>query len=289
MCFNENDCGPDAARRAFIAGTVGLAVSGMASPAFAQSAAAPQPATTPPPTRVLDDPRVTHGPVTFTHNGKPTIGGYLARPKAEGIYPGVLVIAGNRISEEYIPNTCAALALAGFVGLAPDVFHVLPDTAETLDAMRAASANHTDDDVLQDVNAGLDYLRTQKFVRPAGFGVVGFCFGGRMALTLGARSREIDAVVAYHPGLAAQLAATDLSRLRSPVLIHNGTKDGNVSVAEIKTLEARLKKQRTPTQLYLYEGANHGFLAYTRPPRYDPKAGALSWERTVTFLKKTLA
>lgn len=289
MCFNENDCGPDAARRAFVAGTLGLAISGVAAPAFGQSTAAPPPVTTPPPpTRVLDDPRVTHGPVTFTHNGKPTIGGYLARPKAEGVYPGVLVIAGNRITEEYIPNTCAALALAGYVGLAPDVYHVIPDTAETLDAMRAASANHTDDDVLQDVSAGMDYLRTQKFVRPGGFGVVGFCFGGRMALTLGARSSEIDAVVAYHPGTAAAVAATNLSRLRAPVLIHNGTKDRNVSVAEIKALEARLKKQRTPTQLYLYEGVDHGFLAYTRPPRYDPVAGALSWERTVQFLKRTL-
>lgn len=70
-----------------------------------------------PETRVLDDPKVQHGRVTFKHNGAATIDGYLARPKAEGIYPAVLVIAGNKISEEYIPNTCAALALAGFVGL----------------------------------------------------------------------------------------------------------------------------------------------------------------------------
>jgi len=76
---------------------------------------------------VLDDSRAQHGRVVFKHNGMDTIDGYLARPKAEGVYPAVLVIAGNKISEEYIPNTCAALALAGFVGLAPDIFHPLPD------------------------------------------------------------------------------------------------------------------------------------------------------------------
>src|SRR5947208_16006032 len=66
-----------------------------------------------PPTRVLDDPTIQSGKVMFTHGGKETFDGFLARPKAEGNFPGVLVIAGNVITEEYIPNTCAALALAG--------------------------------------------------------------------------------------------------------------------------------------------------------------------------------
>src|SRR6185436_12449881 len=101
MCSEDDGCGPDDARRAFLAGSVGLAVTGMAGPARAQSTS---PA--PPPTRVLDDPGAVHGPVTFTHNGRASIGGYLARPRAEGPHPAVLVIAGNRISEEYIPNTC---------------------------------------------------------------------------------------------------------------------------------------------------------------------------------------
>src|SRR6516162_4682125 len=64
-----------------------------------------------PPTRVLDDPDIQHSKVTFKHGGKETFDGFLARPKADGKFPAVLVIAGNRITEEYIPNTCAALAL----------------------------------------------------------------------------------------------------------------------------------------------------------------------------------
>lgn len=35
----------------------------------------------------------------------------------KGQYRAVLVVAGNRITEEYIPNTCAALAVAGFTAL----------------------------------------------------------------------------------------------------------------------------------------------------------------------------
>jgi carboxymethylenebutenolidase len=278
MCSEEDGCGPDAARRAFLAGSIGAVVAGMAGPALGQSAP-------PAPTRVLDDPRATHDPVTFTHNGQPGISGYLARPRAEGVYPAVLVIAGNRISEEYIPNTCAALALAGYVGLAPDIFHMLPDSARTPAEMRAAGANHSDSDVLNDIQAGIEYLRAQGFVRKGGMGVVGFCYGGRMAMLLGARSREIDAVVAYHPG---PVTAEEVARLSVPVQIHCGTADSNVPLAQIRALEAMLTAQRAPTELHLYEGADHGFLAYTRPPRYNAAAGALSWQRTTAFLDRTL-
>lgn len=284
MCSKEDGCGTDPGRRAFLAGSVGLAI-GSLSPAFAQTGTAPA-AGPPAPTRVLDDPGAVHGPVTFTHNGQPGIGGYLARPARDGVFPAVLVIAGNRISEEYIPNTCAALALAGFVGLAPDIFHVLPETARTLDEMRAASANHNDNDVIHDVHAGIDHLRTLPFVRHGGVGAIGFCFGGRIAMLLGARSREVDAVVAYHPG---PVTAEEIARLAGPVQVHSGTADANVSVEAIRALEAMLDGRRIPNEVHLYEGAQHGFLAYTRPPRYDPVAGALSWQRTIGFLRRALA
>src|SRR5262245_25853837 len=115
MCLGT-DCGHgDVDRRAFMAGST-AALAGLAA---LGTAAAERNA---PPTRVLDDRTVRHGKVTF-QSGDKEIDGYLARPKAEGKYPAVLVIAGNLITEEYIPNTCAALAVAGYVGLAPNIFH----------------------------------------------------------------------------------------------------------------------------------------------------------------------
>ena len=284
MCIKDDSI-DDPDRRAFVAGSMAAAfAAGMAPPA-ARAQAGATPAAPPPPTRVLDDPRVEHGPVSILHNGQTSIGGYLARPKADGRYPAVLVIAGNRISEEYIPNTCAALALDGFVGVAPDIFHILPDTARTLDEMRAAGARHSDSDVVNDVQAGIEHLRGLPFVREGGFGVVGFCYGGRIAMLLGARSREVDAVIPYHPGKVSQ---AEIRRLSCPVQIHCGTADGNVSVADMRALEAMLKGQKTPVELHLYEGADHGFLAYTRPQRYHPAAGQLSWQRSVAFLKRHL-
>jgi carboxymethylenebutenolidase len=281
MCIGDDCSDDDIDRRSFLIG----ASATLASLTLLQTQEI-NAQTKPPETRVLDDPRVQHGKVVFNHNGANTIDGYLARPKAEGIYPAVLVIAGNKISEEYIPNTCAALALAGFVGLAPNIFHPLPDdTPRNNEAYNKYIANHTELDRLDDVQAGVSYLRTQSFVSAGGMGVVGFCRGGREAMLFGARSRDIDAVVPFHP---APMKEQELVRLKKvPVQIHHGTADESVAVTETQKTERMLKAQGTPVEVFLYEGANHGFLAYTRQ-FYKPDAAKLAWTRAAKFLHRYL-
>ena len=267
MCLND-ECG--LGRRAFLAAASATFLKGQTKAPF---------------TRVLDDPTIQHGIVVFKHNGHDGIDGYLARPKAEGVYPAVLVIAGNKISEEYIPNTCAALAVSGFVGLAPNIYHPLPDDAPSNnDAYGKFIANHTELDILDDIQAGASYLRTQSFVGAGGMGILGYCFGGRLAMLFAARSREIDAVVAFHPG---PMKAEEVKRLKVPVQIHHGTSDESVPAAEAQKLEKTLKAQGTPVEVFLYEGANHGFLAYTRPT-YNPEAAKPAWARATQFLHKYL-
>jgi carboxymethylenebutenolidase len=197
-----------------------------------------------------------------------------------------LVIAGNRISEEYIPNTCAALALAGFVGLAPNVFHPLPDSAKTEEDRYKALKEHTKYDILQDIQVGADYLKTQPFVKAGGMGIIGFCWGGWMAMLFAARSREIDAVVAFHPGLVMRDLG-EIAHVQVPVQLHQGTADRSVDPTTAKKLHEILKAHKTPVELFLYEGADHGFLAYTRP-FYRPDDAKLAWKRTTEFLGKHL-
>ena len=100
----------------------------------------------------------------------------------------------------------------------------------------------------------------------------------------GARSREIDAVVPFHPG---PMKPAELKRLTVPVQMHHGTADKAVSVTESQNTEKILKAQHTPVELFTYEGADHGFLAYTRP-FYKPEYAQLAWTRVTQFLRKNL-
>ena len=78
-----------------------------------------------------------------------------------------------------------------------------------------------------------------------------------------------------------------ITRLRAPVQFHHGTADRSVDVTRTEELAKLLKAQRTHVELFRYEGADHGFLSYTRPT-YRPDDAKLAWTRAIEFLKKQL-
>jgi len=274
MCLGTNCDYENADRRAFLTGGAAV-LAGLA----ATSLAAADGEKKPPPTRVLDDPTIRHGKVTFK-SGDKEIDGYLARPKAEGKYSAVLVVAGNLISEEYIPNTCAALAVAGYVGLAPNIFHPVPAKATPAE-MNKVLAKRTDDDHLKDIRAGADYLKTHEFVKAGAVGIIGFCSGGRRALMYAAQYDNVKAVVAFHP---APTKATEVAGLKAPVQFHHGKADRVSPFTVSEELEKQLRAQGTHVEVLLYADADHGFLAYTRHPEYNADAAKEAWRRTVAFL-----
>jgi carboxymethylenebutenolidase len=279
MC-SENECG-GLDRRRFLTSTAATFI-GIAS-AVSSSAASQKPA---PPTRILNDPGLQHSKMVF-RSGREEIAGYLARPAGAGTYPGVLVIAGNWIHEEYILNTCAALAKAEFIGLAPNIYHPIPPDVRpdaAFDEIKRAFAGRTLDH-LQIIQAGAAHLESLDFVRADRVGVLGFCFGGRLAMLVAPRLDHVRAVVAFHP---APMKAEEIAILKAPVQIHHGTADESVPHANSLDTERMLRRQGTPVDVFLYDGCNHGFLAYTRP-FYDPDRAKLAWARTVTFLRRHLA
>lgn len=274
MCLGS-DCDADALDRRRFLVTTTAALAGLAGGTTLGQ--------TKPPTRVLDDASVVHGTVDFgTGNA---VGGYLARPKGTGRFPAVLVVAGNLITEEYIPNTCAALAVAGFVGLAPNIFHPVPTNA-TPEEMNKALADRTDADYLADIRAGADFLRRQESVASRPVGILGFCSGGRRAMLYAARFDGVGACVAFHT--SSNTVAADVVGLRVPTLMHHGTADRVSAHTVTLSMEKALRSQGTSVEVYLYEGAEHGFLAYTRHPEYNPDAAQLAWSRTTAFLQRHL-
>src|SRR5262245_50126123 len=118
-----------------------------------------------PPTRVLDDPGPVRGSSNFQMASE-TIASYLARPAGPGRWPIVIVVAGNFIAEEYIPNTCVALAKAGWVGLAPNIYHPIPPDVRPDEAsaeMKMAFAGRAMDD-LQIITAAVQSSQSLPFV-----------------------------------------------------------------------------------------------------------------------------
>jgi carboxymethylenebutenolidase len=82
----------------------------------------------------------------------------------------------------------------------------------------------------------------------------------------------------------------DFTAVKGPVLGHFGTSDEFISHDEAKALEAELRDAGAEVTFHYYADAGHAFFNDTdRIGTYDPEAAQLSWERSVSFLRKALA
>jgi carboxymethylenebutenolidase len=239
--------------------------------------------------RALDDPAVVHGVVSIADG----VDAYLARPKAKGKYPVVVVVTGSSIRDEYIPNTTAMLAQHGFVGLAPNIFSLQLPSMTAEEMRRVFAEKITDERIFGDIRAGRQWANRQSYVKRGRIGITGFCFGGRCALLFAAQSSDVGAVVPFYGNLKTPPFANRaidpvdvVGRIHAPVQGHYVRNDSDIPLVQLQTFEAALRSQGTPVEMYVYD-VEHGFFAYNRRT-YDAAAAALAWKRTIAFLNRHL-
>lgn len=226
-----------------------------------------------------NDPRITTKPIDF-EGGK----GYLATPKAEGKYPGVLVIHENRGLNPHIKDIARRLAAEGFTALAPDYLAKLGGTPDDADKARDMIGTLTPDDVLATSKAGLAAVIANPSANGKS-GAVGFCWGGGAVNTLAVNDATLSAGVAYY---GQQPPAADAAKIKAPLLLHYAGLDDRID-AGIPAFEAALKAASKTYEIHMYEGVNHAFNNDTNAARYDKAAADLAWGRTIAFLKKYVA
>ena len=71
------------------------------------------------------------------------------------------------------------------------------DTDQIRDALREISK----DELIENLNASVDYLQTLSHVQPNRIGVTGFCFGGSLTWLMAGRNPEVAAAVPFYGSL----------------------------------------------------------------------------------------
>jgi carboxymethylenebutenolidase len=209
--------------------------------------------------------------------------GYFAAPSSqEAPLPGVLVIHENRGLNPYIEDVARRVAVAGFVGFAPDALTPLGGYPGNDDEGRELQARRDREEMLEDFIAGLRYLKEHERCNGT-VGCVGFCFGGWVAHALAVRVPDLAAAVPFygsHPDVG------DAKTMRARLLIHHAANDERVN-AGWPAYKAALEEAGRDYTEFTYEGTSHGFHNDTTP-RFDADAAALAWKRTVEFFRKNL-
>ena len=124
--------------------------------------------------------------------------GYLAKP-ASGSGPGVLVIQEWWGLDAGIKEMADRLAQAGFVALAPDLYHGEVAGHDEMDKASHLMQSLPPDRAGRDMSGAVDFLSTHPSITSKGIGVVGFCMGGMLAFIIAAnRGDKVTAVVPFY-------------------------------------------------------------------------------------------
>src|SRR5919199_6489264 len=134
--------------------------------------------------------------VEFQSNGARTRG-YLATPES-GRGPGVVVIQEWWGLVPHIREVADRFAAAGFVALAPDLYHGdvarSPDEAGKL--MMALNIEQTE----RDLRGAINFLLNDSRVAGGRVGTVGFCMGGALSLYAASKNEQVGACVVFYGG-----------------------------------------------------------------------------------------
>jgi carboxymethylenebutenolidase len=203
---------------------------------------------------------------------------------------GIVVIQEAFGVTAHIEEVCRRLATAGWLAVAPALFHRQGSPVlayDQFDRVMPIMRELTAKGITDDVDAAFDHLDREGFTA-AHCGIVGFCMGGSVALAAGTQRSAGAAVTYYGGGLRegrfgfAPLIELAPS-LTSPWLGHFGDLDKGIPVHDVDALAAAAASASVPTEVHRYADADHGFNCDDRPAVFNATAAQTAWERTLAW------
>jgi carboxymethylenebutenolidase len=177
--------------------------------------------------------------VEFPSNGGKA-SGYLVTP-ASGSGPGILVIQEWWGLDSGIKEMADRLGAAGFVALAPDLYHGQLAQHDEMDKAAHLMQSLPPDRAGRDMSAAVDYLASHSAVSSKSIGVVGFCMGGLLSFIIAAnRPDKVTALVPFY-GFPQGASEPDWSKLQAVVRGHMAEHDDYFKPEAARALEAKLR------------------------------------------------
>ncbi|MDJ0557240.1 MAG: dienelactone hydrolase family protein [Microcoleaceae cyanobacterium MO_207.B10] len=231
-------------------------------------------------------------------NGDLEIASYLAQPVGEGPFPAIIVIQEIFGVNTHIREVTEKIAKEGYVAIAPAIYQRLAPgfevgyTEEDLKLGRKYKEQTKASELLSDIQATINYLKTLPNIKTEKFGCTGFCFGGHVSY-LAATLPEIQAVASFYgAGIANSTPGggsptiTLTPQISGTIYCFFGTEDSLIPIEQVDQIEGELKKHQIKHQVFRYK-ADHGFLCDHRSS-YNPEAATDAWVHTKQLFDQEL-
>ena len=229
--------------------------------------------------------------------------GYLAHPKS-GPNPGVVLIHDVWGLSDHTRDLARRLAGEDFSVLAVDLYRREAEVKieNPGEWMRGLS----DTQVLEDIQAAVDFLSAHPSVEGRQVAVTGFCMGGSYAILAACTCTGLSASIAFYgllsyehgllygedgpdPKLKPRQPLDAVADLRCPLLAVYGDQDEFVPMADVELLKSRLQEGTEPAQVKVFPGCGHAFLNDTREDAYRPKEAEEAWNLMVKDFRSYLS
>jgi carboxymethylenebutenolidase len=218
-------------------------------------------------------------------------------PKGPGPHPGVVIAQHLPVAHaglEKDPFTIdlgERYAAAGYACVIPFIFHWWPEDEDIMVKREA----FRDDWTVADLNAAYQYLAGMSRVDANRIGILGHCWGGRVAWLGACNNPDYKACTVFYGG-RVKIAFADggtppidlAGRITCPVLGIFGNEDQGPSPEDVNDYEAALKGAGVPYEFHRYDGAGHGFQDFHDPNRYRKEQSEDAWSKAIAFLDRHL-
>lgn len=205
--------------------------------------------------------------------------GFYAYPKAQGVYPGVVMIHEWWGLNENIKDMARELAGEGYRVIAVDLFGKIATTPEEA---RAQTSALDQEKALMNLKSAVSYLRAEGSPKIAS---LGWCFGGGQSLQLSLSGEDLSATVIYYGQVVSE--KTKLEKIKWPVLGIFGAKDTSIPVEKVNDFRKMLTSLNIENSINEYPEVGHAF-ANPSGANYAPNETKDAWVKTLIFLEKNL-
>lgn len=222
---------------------------------------------------------------------------FLYLPDGQGPHPGIVLAQHIPVghtgleNDEFTLETAHRFATNGFAVAVPFIFHWWPKAAD----IKLKRDESRDDWMVADVRAAFDLLVSREEVDGERIGVVGHCWGGRVAWLAACHIPALAACAIFYGGRVkipmgeGNPAPIELAgNMRCPIAGFFGNDDGNPTPEDVDDYASALKSAGVRHEFFRYDGAGHAFQNFPAPDRYREAASEDAWEKVLVFLQREL-
>jgi len=212
--------------------------------------------------------------------------GYLAVPDGDGPFPTLILIHEWNGLSDRVRQVADAFADEGYIALAADLFRGRTGNNAEENRALTGEARSNMGAVIANLDAAQGFLAARDDVTGK-VGVMGWCFGGGIALSYGLGGQHHDATAIFYGSLVEDPA--ELAKLDHPVYGTFAENDGGIPPDQVERFAAALASIGIENDIHVYDEVNHGFWLRVEGDRETREAPAQdAWDRLRAFLGRTL-